>query len=62
MEQKQFYSVSEAAEILGCHEDTVRNYDRRGVIHPQRNSYGKRFLTDEDIQKIRELMEPAVHV
>ncbi|MCD6555306.1 MAG: helix-turn-helix domain-containing protein [Anaerolineae bacterium] len=33
---KPYLTLKEAARILGIHEQTIRNWERRGIIHPVR--------------------------
>ena len=50
---KGLHGVSAAARALLCTENTVRALDKRGVIRPQRDSAGRRQLTDEDLTLAR---------
>jgi DNA-binding transcriptional MerR regulator len=45
--------VNEVAKILGCHENTVRNLERRGAIKSSRNQYGYRVFKVEDVFRLR---------
>ena len=38
--REKLYKISEVAEILGVHEDTLRNWEREGFVEPER--IGKR--------------------
>ena len=46
------YVMSVAAELVGTHPQTLREYERRGFITPQRTSGGNRRYTPSDIQKV----------
>ena len=44
---------TEAAEALGVHRDTLLNFERRGVVHPERDWAGHRRYTAEDLEILR---------
>lgn len=46
------YVISVAAELVGTHPQTLREYERRGLISPSRSTGGNRRYTHEDIQKV----------
>lgn len=46
------YVMSVAAELVGTHPQTLREYERRGLISPQRSGGGNRRYTQADIQKV----------
>jgi DNA-binding transcriptional MerR regulator len=48
------YGISAAARKAGVAGVTLQDYDRRGIIHPQRDSAGQRLFTDTDIARVRE--------
>lgn len=53
--REKLYKISEVAEILGVHEDTLRNWEREGFVVPERiGTRGDRRYTAEMIGKIRE--------
>jgi predicted site-specific integrase-resolvase len=47
---------AEAAEALGVHRDTLLNFERRGVIHPQRDWAGHRRYSAEDLATLRRVI------
>lgn len=47
------YGISAAARQVPCAEGTLRSLERREVIHPFRDSAGRRLFTDHDIQAAR---------
>ena len=54
------YIISVAARILEMHPQTLRKYERLGLIHPQRTNGMLRLYSQDDIRKIlliRHLME-----
>lgn len=56
-EVKAVYVISVAAELLGVHPQTLRNYERTGLFRPQRTSGGSRRFSDEDLAQLRRIQE-----
>ncbi|MGJ7442540.1 heat shock protein transcriptional repressor HspR [Aquipuribacter sp. MA13-6] len=52
---RRAYVISVAAELAGMHPQTLRQYDREGLVIPTRTSGGGRRYTDEDIERLREV-------
>lgn len=46
------YPIGVVAELLRLHPETVRVWERYGVVQPQRRS-GKRFYSDNDLKRLR---------
>lgn len=53
------YVISVAAELAGVHPQTLRIYERRGLVNPGRTSGGNRRYTEEDIRRLRRISELA---
>ncbi|MEI7746094.1 MAG: helix-turn-helix transcriptional regulator [Actinomycetota bacterium] len=51
------YVISVAAEIAGVHPQTLRIYERRGLLEPTRTSGGSRRFSDFDLAKLRRIQE-----
>ena len=51
------YVISVAAEIVGMHPQTLRMYEREGLLSPQRTGGKSRRYSDEDIERLREIQE-----
>lgn len=49
-EHHAVYVISVAAELAGMHPQTLRIYERRGLIRPSRTSGGNRRYSEADIQ------------
>jgi len=45
--------ISVAAELAGMHAQTLRTYDRMGLVTPQRTSGGGRRYSREDVELLR---------
>ena len=53
------YVISVAAELAGVHPQTLRIYERRGLLTPARTSGGNRRYSDADISRLRRIAELA---
>ncbi len=51
------YVISVAAELAGVHPQTLRIYERRGLLEPARTSGGSRRYSDEDIELLRRIQD-----
>jgi MerR family transcriptional regulator/heat shock protein HspR len=49
------FVISVAAELAGLHAQTLRSYDRLGLVTPGRTSGGGRRYSARDIQLLREV-------
>jgi MerR family transcriptional regulator/heat shock protein HspR len=47
------YIISIAADMLGVHVQTLRYYERAGVIEPSRSKGNRRLYSQEDIERLR---------
>jgi MerR family transcriptional regulator/heat shock protein HspR len=53
------YVISVAAELAGMHPQTLRIYERRGLVNPARTGGGNRRYSDADIAVLRRISELA---
>lgn len=51
------YVISVAAELIGVHPQTLRFYERKGLLEPIRTTGGSRRFSDEDLQRLRRIQE-----
>jgi MerR family transcriptional regulator/heat shock protein HspR len=51
------YVISVFAELAGVHPQTLRNYERSGLLNPQRTSGGSRRFSEADLAAIRRIQE-----
>lgn len=56
-ELRAVYVISVAAELAGVHPQTLRIYERKGLVDPARTSGGSRRYSDEDIEMLRRISE-----
>ncbi len=54
---RAIYVISVFAELAGVHPQTLRNYERTGLLNPQRTTGGSRRFSDEDLQVLRRIQE-----
>ena len=53
-EDQEYYVISVAAELAGMHAQTLRQYDRLGIVTPSRTSGGGRRYSYRDIEMLRD--------
>ena len=51
------FMISVAAELAEMHPQTLRMYEQRGLIHPQRSPKGTRLYSQEDVDRLRRIQE-----
>ena len=49
------YVISVAARMLGVHAQTLRYYERAGMIEPSRSAGNRRLYSTEDIDQLRRI-------
>jgi MerR family transcriptional regulator/heat shock protein HspR len=49
------YVISVAAELAGVHPQTLRIYERKGLVEPARTQGGSRRSSDEDIELLQRI-------
>jgi MerR family transcriptional regulator/heat shock protein HspR len=55
------FLISVAAELAGMHAQTLRTYDRLGLVRPRRSSGGGRRYSQRDIELLREVQRLSQH-
>jgi MerR family transcriptional regulator/heat shock protein HspR len=53
------YVISVAAELAGMHPQTLRIYERRGLVRPARTQGGNRRYSDADIEQLQRISDLA---
>jgi MerR family transcriptional regulator/heat shock protein HspR len=51
------FMISIAAQLANMHPQTLRMYEARGLIEPQRSPKGTRLYSQEDVEKLRRIQE-----
>jgi MerR family transcriptional regulator/heat shock protein HspR len=49
------YVISVAAQLAGVHPQTLRIYERRGLLNPQRTSGNSRRYSQRDVDRLRRI-------
>ena len=56
-DERALYVISVAAELAGVHPQTLRIYERKGLVEPQRTTGRSRRYSDRDINRLRRIQE-----
>jgi MerR family transcriptional regulator/heat shock protein HspR len=56
-EDRAVYIISVAAELAGVHPQTLRIYERKGLLRPQRTSGNTRRYSERDIARLQMIQE-----
>ena len=56
-EERAVYIISVAAELAGVHPQTLRIYERKGLLRPKRTSGNTRRYSQRDIDRLRTIHE-----
>lgn len=62
---QNYFVISIAAELTGLHPQTLRIYERKGLVLPARTSGGSRRYSQDDIDmllRIQELRESGLNL
>ena len=55
--RKAVFVISVAAELAGVHPQTLRIYERKGLLDPSRTSGGSRRFSESDLERLRRIQE-----
>ncbi len=53
MNDRPVYTIRIAAEMIGVHQQTLRTYEREGLLTPARSAGRQRLYSEEDIERLR---------
>lgn len=56
------FMISVAAELAEMHPQTLRTYESRGLITPQRSPKGTRLYSHEDVERLRRIQAMTVEL
>lgn len=56
-DHQAMYVISIAAELAGVHPQTLRVYERKGLVQPQRTEGNTRRYSESDIARLRRIQE-----
>mgnify|MGYP001253471938 CR=1 FL=1 len=54
--KKGFFSISAVAKMFSIHQQTIRLYEREGLINPKRSEGNTRLFSEEDVNKLEEVI------
>ena len=61
-QDEPYYVISIAARMVGMHAQTLRGYERAGLLAPWRSRGRRRLYSDSDIARLREIHELMEHL
>ena len=50
---RPIYMISVAADLVGMHPQTLRIYEQKGLVRPQRTPGGTRLYSEADVERLR---------
>ncbi len=53
------YMISAVAEMYGIHPQTLRLYEREGLLKPSRTEGNTRLYTDQDLERLELILVPG---
>lgn len=53
MDDRPRYMISVAADMVGMHPQTLRIYEQKGLVRPQRTAGNTRLYSDADVERLR---------
>src|ERR1700734_1174596 len=59
---KGAYMISAVAEMYEIHPQTLRLYEREGLLRPSRSEGNRRLYTDEDLERLEFILNLARHL
>jgi MerR family transcriptional regulator, heat shock protein HspR len=51
-----FYSISVVSKMFDVHQQTIRLYEKEGLIQPKRSDGNTRLFSEEDIERLEEII------
>jgi MerR family transcriptional regulator/heat shock protein HspR len=56
-DERPLFMISIAAELSGMHPQTLRIYERRGLVSPRRTARNTRLYSEADVARLRRIQE-----
>jgi MerR family transcriptional regulator/heat shock protein HspR len=53
MDDRPRYMISVAADLVGMHPQTLRIYEAKGLVRPQRTAGNTRLYSDADLERLK---------
>lgn len=54
--RKGFYSISVVAKMFEVHQQTIRMYEKEGLISPKRSEGNTRLFSEEDVDRLEQVI------
>ncbi|MGA9530803.1 MAG: MerR family transcriptional regulator [Candidatus Babeliales bacterium] len=54
--KKGFFSISAVAKMFSIHQQTIRLYEKEGLLSPKRSAGNTRLFSEEDIDQLEEII------
>lgn len=54
--KKGYFSISAVAKMFSVHQQTIRLYEKEGLITPKRTEGNTRMFTEEDVDRLEEII------
>lgn len=54
--RKGHYSISVVAKMFSVHQQTIRMYEKEGLIAPKRSDGNTRLFSEEDVERLEEII------
>jgi MerR family transcriptional regulator/heat shock protein HspR len=51
-----YFSISAVARMFSIHQQTIRLYEKEGLLNPQRSTGNTRLFTQQDIERLEEII------
>ncbi|HVH51992.1 MAG TPA: helix-turn-helix transcriptional regulator [Gaiellaceae bacterium] len=62
MSDRPIYMISVAADLVGMHPQTLRIYESKGLVRPQRTPGGTRLYSEVDVERLRVIQRLTTEV
>lgn len=54
--KKGFFSISAVAKMFSVHQQTIRLYEKEGLIAPKRSAGNTRLFSEDDVDRLEEII------
>lgn len=54
--KKGFFSISAVADMFSVHQQTIRMYEKQGLITPKRSEGNTRLFSESDVERLEEII------
>lgn len=54
--KKAYFSISAVAKMFSVHQQTIRLYEKEGLINPKRSEGNTRLFSEEDVNRLEEII------